>query len=313
MSDRTIEIPVEDDAGHPAGPEDSWQESFAVTWYDPQSRVGGHFHTGLQRNRGLADYWSHVAVDGRIVAHELAITAPTWEGDYPNLNLGPLAISGVEPLRSYRVQATYDDVVCDVTYEAYPGPVLGYKMDSSGAAIAKGHFESYGRVKGTVDIDGRRIDFKGMGFHDHSWGSREYGSLLGMRNLMVNFGPDLYIQTFDCTTPGGRSVFGHIYADGEHQALVGITGKTEIADDGWTPLGIDMTLWTENGRGYRVTGVSDCTTYNVGWADTLRGVGYLRCELGGRVGGGQIWVGEMGQPAPWMNEALRTDFGGETS
>ena len=205
--------------------------------------------------------------------------------------------------------AAYGDVECDVTYPAFPGPVLGFRMDSDGAAIAKGHYESYGRVAGTIRAEGRTTEFRGFGFHDHSWGSREYGNLLAVRNLMVNFGPDLYLQTFDCTTPAGRSVIGYIHADGELQPLASITGRTEIADDGWTPLGIDMTLWTENGRGYRVTGVADCTAYNVAREDVLRGVAYLRCELGGRVGGGQIWVGEMGSPAPWQLAALRTEFG----
>lgn len=303
------DVPHSDDNGHTAGPEESWQESWAVTWYDPRTRIGGHFHTGLQRNRGLADYWSHVAVDGRIVAHELAIAAPMPQGDYPAFTLGPITLATVTPLSSYHVVAAYPelacDVVCDVVYEAFDDTVLGYRMDTAGAAIAKGHFESYGRVRGTVTVQGRTHEVDGFGFHDHSWGSREYGNLLAVRNLMVNFGPDLYLQTFDCTTPGGRSVIGYIHADGETQPLADITGRTTIGDDGWSPLAIDMTLWTEAGRGYRVTGAADVSTYNVNSLDTFRGVAYLRCELGGRVGGGQIWTGEMGRPAPWMIAGLR--------
>ena len=299
------DVSVEDDAGHEPGPQESWQESFAVSWHEPRHRIGGHFHTGLQRNRGCADYWTHVVLDGEIVAHELAVNATMPSSDYPSLELGPLQIATIEPLRSCRVTASYDDVECEVRYEAFPGPVHRFDMDHPGAPIGRGHFESFGRVEGTIRAAGRTVEFQGLGLHDHSWGPREYGDLLAMRNVIVNFGPDLYLQTFDCATPEGRSVWGYIVADGELQVVVSISGHTEIAADGWTPLGFDSVLWTENGRAYHVTGTSDCTSYTVTTAGTVRGVGYLRCELGGRVGGGQMWVGEMRDAAPWQLARLR--------
>jgi hypothetical protein len=300
----THKVPVEDDAGHVPGPEESWQESFCVLWYDPSSRVGGHIHTGLQKNRGKADYWTHVVVDGKIVAHELAAAAELGHADYPSLNLGPLQISTIEPLRSYRVIASYDDVVCDASYTAYPGPVSGFDMDHPGASIGKGHFESYGRIKGAIQVAGRRVEFNALGLHDHSWGPREYGNLLAMRNVMVNFGPDLYFQTFDCTTTEGRSAWGYIVADGERQRIVDIEGHTQIAADGYSPLGFESVLWTDAGRAYEVTGVADCTSFAVTTAGNIRGVGYLRCKLGGRVGGGQIFANDMHDAAPWQLESL---------
>jgi hypothetical protein len=301
----THDVPAEDDAGHVPGPQESWQESFCVLWYDPRDRVGGHFHTGLQKNRGVADYWSHLVVDGRIVAHELAVAAPLKDGDYPSLKLGPLEISTLEPLRSYRIQAAWGDVTCDARYEAFPGPVRGFDMDHPGTPIGKGHFESYGSVEGTIEVAGRRVEFRGLGLHDHSWGPRAYDSLLAVRNVIVNFGPDLHFQTFSTATAQGLNSWGYIVADGEIQSIVAITGQTNIDEDGYSPLGFDLTLWTESGRGFHVTGVSDCTTYAVTTAGTVRGMGYLRCEMGGRVGGGQIVVVDMHDAAPWQLEALR--------
>jgi len=301
----THDVPVTDDSAHAPGPQENWQESFCVLWYDPRDRVGGHFHTGLQKNRSCADYWTHVVVDGKVVAHELALAVPLGDVDYPSLQLGPLQISTIDPLRSYRVRASYEEVQCEARYEAFPGPVVGFDMDHPGAPIGKGHFESFGRVEGTIDVAGRRIHFQGLGLHDHSWGPRDYTNLLAMRNVIVNFGEDLYFQTFSTATPEGRNAWGYIVADGELQPVVAVTGHTKIDEDGWTPLGFDSTLWTDSGRGYHVTGVADCTSHAVTTARTVRGVGYVRCELGGRVGGGQIWVGEMHDAAPWQLEGLR--------
>lgn len=301
----TFDVPVTDDAGHDPGPQENWQESFAVLWYDPRHRVGGHFHTGLQKNRGLADYWTSVVVDGKVVGHEVATTAPLGDVDYPSLSLGPLEISTVEPLRSYQVRACYDDVVCDALYEAFPGPVRGFDMDHPGAPIGKGHFESYGQVSGKIQLAGRTVEFRGLGLHDHSWGPRSYKDLLAMRNVMVNFGPDLYFQTFSCATPKGLNAWGYIVADGESQPITAVTGHTNIGEDGWSPLGFDYTLWTDSGRAYHVTGESDATTYAVNTAGSVRGFGYVRCELGGRVGGGQIVVCDMHDAAPWQLESLR--------
>ena len=78
----------------------------------------------------------------------------------------------------------------DVVYEAFTDP-FAFSLDA-GADIGKDHYESMGRVTGTVTVAGAetgglhqppptQTEVAGWAYQDHSWGPRHWGMLLSHR------------------------------------------------------------------------------------------------------------------------------------
>jgi len=295
--------PLDDRAHVPEDGDPRWQESFCITWHDPLARVGAVLHLGLQPNRGCADYWTGVVVEGAVVGEEQQITAPLPPHDLTDLRLGPLQVTTLDPLRSYAISTTHGDTVCDVVYTAYDDPVT-YVADYPGAEIGFGHFESFGRVDGTVRVGERVVEVHCSALHDHSWGPRDYGNLLTFRNYVVGFGSDLSIQLFDATTPAGRRVIGYVERCGRRELVTSHEGRLQLADDGYTPRAFTAVIGTASGRRYRVEAVTDAVTLNTHYDDYFHAVAYMSWELDGRIGGGTMWARQLGSATSEQRERL---------
>lgn len=296
----------EDDGSHPV-PSDAdefWQESWFLGWYDPARKAAGFHHLGLQGVRRRADVWSWIAVDGTVVGKYQNLRLPLPADDLSDLTLGPLHVLTKAPLRSYALTSTYENGNrSDVVYDAFTDPF----SFSLGGDIGKSHYESMGRVTGSVTVAGTETPISGWAYQDHSWGPRHWGSVLAHRWLWATFGPDLFCSAFAFTTPKGRVDFGYVYDGSEFRAITGVDTGARVADDGITPLGCDARLWTADGRGYHITGHSDVTSV------TSHDEGFFVCdamtvfECGGRLGTGIFEVNELKAPAPWHREILGLD------
>ena len=306
-------IRPEDDGSHvpPPDADESWQESWFLGWYDPARRAGGFHHLGLQRVRQRADLWSWIALDGAVVGKYQNLRLPLPADDLSDLTLGPLHVLTKTPLRSYAVSAAYDDGHrSDVVYEAFTDP-FAFSLDA-GAAIGKDHYESMGRVTGTVTVPvGSRgaveTEVAGWAFQDHSWGPRHWSMLLSHRWVWATFGPDLFCSAFSFTTPKGRMDFGYVFDDGEFRSVTRMETGARVADDGHSPIGCDARVWTADGRGYRLTGACQVTSVTSHDEGVFFTDGMTVFECGGRLGTGIFEVSELKGPAPWHRPVLGLD------
>jgi hypothetical protein len=301
-------IRPEDDGSHlpPAAASEHWQESWFLGWYDPARRAGGFHHLGLQRVRQRADLWSWVALDGAVVGKYQNLRLALPADDLSDLTLGPLHVLTKTPLRSYAVRAAYDNGTrSDVVYEAFTDP-FAFSLDA-GADIGKDHYESMGRVSGTVTAAGRETEVAGWAFQDHSWGPRHWRMLLSHRWIWATFGPDLFCSAFSFTTPQGRRDFGYVFEAGEFRGVTRMDTGARVADDGHSPVGCDARLWTTDGRGYHISGVCQVTSVTSHDDGVFFTDGMSIFEYGGRLGTGLFEVSELKAPAPWHRELLGVD------
>src|SRR5215210_3843003 len=93
MATKTLEVRdvgPEEFGRHDPGPDahESWQESWGFSWHDPIRRAGGINHVSIWRNRGVADVWSWVALDGKVVGKYQSLNLPMPEPDFPNWSAG---------------------------------------------------------------------------------------------------------------------------------------------------------------------------------------------------------------------------------
>ena len=289
-------IRPEDDGSHAAPPaaDEFWQESWYLGWYDPARRAAGFHHLGLQRVRQRADLWSWIALDGAVVGKYQNLRLPLPADDLSDLTLGPLHVLTKTPLRSYAVSAAYDNGNrSDVVYEAFTDP---FAFSLGGDDIGKDHYESMGRVTGTVTVAGAETEVAGWAYQDHSWGPRHWGMLLTHRWLWATFGPDLFCSAFVFNTPKGRLDFGYVYDGGEFRGITRLDTGARVADDGHSPAGCDARLWTADGRGYHISGTCQVTSVSTHDEGVFLTDGMSVFECGGRLGTGIFEVSELAGP-----------------
>ncbi len=295
-------IRPEDDGRHepPPGADERWQESWALAWHDPLRRAGGIYHVGLQRVRGIADVWSWVAVDGSVVGKFQSLTLPLPDPahDLPDFQLGGLSVTVKEPLRACAFQAVYDTARVDVTYEAFVEP-FAFSLDAAASSVGKDHYESMGRVDGTVTTGGGEVAVSGFAWQDHSWGPRRWTDILSHRWICANFGPDLFMSVLTVVTAAGRFPMGFVYDSGTFHGPARVDVGAQVSDDGHSPQRCDARIWTATGHGYHLTGTVDVASPSSHEGGFWFTDGLATFELGGRLGAGILEVHELSGPAPW--------------
>lgn len=296
-----------DDGSHPPSDDPAWQESWFFCWHDPVARAGGYHHFGLQRNVGVADVWSWIAVDGRVCGRFQSHTLPLPADDMGAIDLGGISLRTLEPLRRHGVATRFaGGSGSDLVFTAFGDP-LAFSWDDTGGRLGANHYESVGHVRGTVD-DGtgpRAVDC--FALQDHSWGPRDLSTLLASRGIQAFFGDDLFASFHALTTPKGSRAVGWIFEGGAFRPVVRTDFRVHVADDGHSPLGCDTRLWTGDGRGYRLSGAVSVSSVTFHPPAHFPTTGLATFELGGRLGAGLLEVNELSGPAPWHRAALGLD------
>lgn len=292
----------------PADADDRWQESWGFSWHDPLRRAGGINHLSVQRRTGIADVWSWTALDGKVVGKYQNLNMALPDKDFPDWALGTQTVTE-QTGRSCRLGLDYGTCTADLKYASYTDP-LAFSFDVEGSTWGASHYESVGRVDGTVCVGDTATAVSGFGWQDHSWGSRRWADTLSHRWIMAVFGPDLFVSAISLITAAGPVgvPVGFVYEDGALHDVEQVTFNTRIGDDGHTPLGCDAKIWTSTGHGYHVLG----ETHTASPSSHLEGFWFTDAlcvyEIGGRLGAGILEVQELNQPAPWHRGPLGLDL-----
>jgi hypothetical protein len=294
------------DGGHipPPGTDETWQESWYTGWFDPVAGAAGFYHLGLQRNRGIADLWNWTAVDGEVAGKYQSLSIPLPEDDLSDLRLPGVHIQTLKPLLSYQVDTKYSSgVASTIIYEAFTPP-FSFSLTDHTTDLGHDHYESCGRVRGSIEVGDRQIDVQAYAFQDHSWGPRVYASLLSHRWSYAVFGEDLFLSVAKFTGEGGTYSRGYVYDNDHFYALGDLAFNTIIADDGHSPLGCDMHIDALDGSSYRVRGevaMSSISSHNDGYFATD---GFTNFTCGERRGTGILEVNELRSLLPHHRKQL---------
>jgi hypothetical protein len=126
----------------------------------------------------------------------------------------------------------------------------GFYSDQGSLAddFAAHHFESSGRVVGTVELDGVAYPIDGLCHRDHSWGPRRWDTLLSHRWCSGTYGPQLSISTV-CwhAVDGSLARAGCVVRDGEVTLATSADFITYQEVDGITHRGGEVWLDLDDG------------------------------------------------------------------
>ena len=302
----TGDVTAADDRNHLPGDAGAieWQESFCLAWFDPVLRIGGFHHTGMQRVRDVADAWSWIAIDGRVVHKYLDNQLPLPADDYSDIRIGPFHLRSTEPL-THRTLAIEDGALSARLDFAAAGETIGLSYDSGNSAIAAGHWENFGRVTGKVTLNGVEHQVNGSAFQDRSWGARDWANIFSYRWNWATFGEDLIVSVYHVVGVDGARSLGHVFDHGEWRDIRAIDFIIEMASDGISPLGSRVDVWMPDGGGYHLRGVCNGSSIQTHRDGFMMANACTRYACGGRIGAGFMEVCELKRPNRPLIETFR--------
>jgi hypothetical protein len=215
----TNTFPVQDEYSHAIGPDPLWQESVVVTWSDPKTGICGFHRIGHEAHanagQGVATSWIGIATNEgtRFHRHD---NLPLNQNDRAR---DRFRVSGLHEMHfDGRAHWSFDDPQCQLRLVAddyTPRFDLFRRGGTVTDDFAPGHLEAAGRITGEVVLDGRRYAVNGLCYRDHSWGKRDWSTLLTHRWIAGTCGPQL---TFNAAswhgTDGSLRSFGIVVRDG---------------------------------------------------------------------------------------------------
>ena len=106
-------------------------------------------------------------------------------------------------------------VEIEFTFEgAHPPYAYGANAGGCPPYCANNCIEQSGRVKGSLVIDGRRIDFDTTGHRDHSWGTRDWKAMQNYRWFEGQAGPETALHFWHLNALGETRLLGYVVKDG---------------------------------------------------------------------------------------------------
>jgi len=225
-----------------------WQDSVFLAWHAHEAGIGGVFRIGHEPNHagGIAALWfGLVTRDG--TRYRRNATNPLGAADRRDDAFG--ALEGKYEI-SYdgRMRYRVDDEDCRLELEVedfYPRtdffpPDAGTLVDE----FASSHYETSGRVTGSVVLGGTAYDVDGLCHRDHSWGVRRWDTLLNHRWVPGTFGPDLSFGSIAWHAVDGTvRQYGYLVRDGEVVRATDVDIVVMMEPDGTTYRGGTAT-WT---------------------------------------------------------------------
>jgi hypothetical protein len=258
------EFTVGDDAPHPPGDDFYFTETYWYSFFAPERSLGGWLYGGIRPNAGVSLggcwIWDASGTDPwEIPFYEQYnwLKCPvggTADGiDFPT----GMTVRTIEPGMAYRLgYSDRDRLQVDLRFDAVERPVA---LRAGTPPYPKAsHFDQTGRVTGSIDLDGERIDIDCYAMRDRSWGSRhergfrpmgytwmaseQWSALLYSRPLADGGGDEIYAGYI---RRGARATYvrngiRHVERDGANGWITAM--RLAVSDEAGDALNVEGTV-----------------------------------------------------------------------
>ena len=141
-----------------------------------------------------------------------------------------------------------EGVSLNFTFDGFHPP-YAYSANAEGcpAYCADDRIEQSGRVRGTLTIGERVINFDATGHRDHSWGTRDWLAFQNYRWFHGQVGADCAVHFWHLHALGSTKLYGYVFKDGLMAEVSDIV-FTWQHDEQFRQTVLDATLTDEAGR-----------------------------------------------------------------
>lgn len=245
--------PVDDEKLHVPGPEENWQESLVLYWYDEHHKVGGGFRLGTEPNHqgGRSQFLMMILCpDG---AFRRVDCIPSRPGDVQDSSL----TNGDDTLiysfdgKKIHWSLRENDVQAELDVELTVPPLNTHRKAGvdSAEAVLSAHIDAACRVTGTMTMKGKTYQLDARGVRDHAWGTRDLGTLRSHRWLIadMNEGLSFVAMTF-LQSDHKLARLGWVIRDQTVHLARSVQTRAVTADDGATTFGGTLEMVLDNGE-----------------------------------------------------------------
>jgi len=248
-------ITATDDLRHQPTSEENYSESKWFSFYDDAHDFWVSSRIGLEPNRNRANRWLVIALEGRIIYHDLARDLDLPPEDWNSMTVGRLQFRTLEPMANYGIQFNTDDLLLDIAWRSIT-PVFDYKdcFAPLPPSLAAMHYEQSGKVSGTVSAAGKNYNIDGIGHRDHSWGLRDWEGFHSWTALMGHFERFYFhVEQFHEDT-SGMSRHGFVFVDGENVPVKNARINPAFSGEEAFPRQFNLEIEDAAGNTYRIDG-----------------------------------------------------------
>jgi hypothetical protein len=248
--------PPSDERPHVEGGEPFWQESIFFFWWDDAAGIGGIHRLGHEPKLSppMTTTWNGVfSRDGQRFRHYGFTPMQEGERQTDGLQSGP---SWYRYDGKWRFGVDQPDCSIELTVEDYLPRLHMYPEADVGDIhrdYARHHYESAGLATGQVRLGQRTVEVNALSYRDHSWGRREWSTLLAHRYFAGTTGPEFTCCTIHWLSPDGSiSHFGLVIRDGVAVYADSVDFLTFMEADGTTHRGGVVTFHMPGGEAIEV-------------------------------------------------------------
>ncbi len=215
------ELPVLDQRSHarqPPGPQENWQDSVVLVWWDLENGIGGMHRIGHEAGLGKIALWN-------------ALMSP--QGMYKKTSFLPLREAdrlanggfggGDDTCRCEYIDGEHIWTIEDgdvsarlVHVDTGPNVDCYPKGTSMADDFAAAHLDIPGTVGGWLKVKGKQYQVAGLSIRDHGWGPRDWTTILSHRWVAGSCGPALsFIFLSWHSVDDAMASFGWVVRNGE--------------------------------------------------------------------------------------------------
>jgi hypothetical protein len=253
------------DVIHRFGRDLDWNESFYFSFYDKENDICAFMRIGLKPNRLQKNVFCFLMMpDGKIIG--IKRDAPFKDTE---INAAGLVFQKIVPEKRWKLM--FNGGLYSLFEEGRPLRRVSFMLDWEGLneifdyrecvsgikeeiskRVASEHLEQFGRVKGILEVGGKRYEIDGLGERDHSWGVRDWTAPRMWIWLTCQFSDDCALNVTKLVVDQGEIDAGFIHLGGRNIPIVETRIDTVYGDAG-APESFEMVLTDKEGKEHHVT------------------------------------------------------------
>jgi len=169
----SMRLDKSDEYLHKPTEELNWRESYYFNWVDLDNKISGFSTIGIVPNQKRREFVFLLFLPDN---NEIYYKEPSLENYNDDINTmlreKRLEYQLIKPFKKWQINYTSRKISFKITFDTR-FPTYNFGVDSS--ASWHQHFEASGRIDGTIIFkSGEKVQIKGYGQRDKSWGYRDW-------------------------------------------------------------------------------------------------------------------------------------------